>query len=1118
MKPKAIHQFHSGSAVGDAVTNSMIFIQEMLSQLGFTSQIFVENPAPGLEKKLLHYQQLSSNANDIIFIHHSMGHELTDWIESLPGKKILIYHNITPARFFPEDSPFHHYSRIGRQQLRTFLPLMDAAIAVSKTNKEELESLGYKNVTQIPLLMDTEILEQRPWDENIVTNNADIFTILFVGRVAPNKCQQDLISIANRLKNCFHRPFQLVMIGNCDTHCPYYKSLMENIMAAGMEEHIHFTGKIPDNELFGWYRAADLFLCMSEHEGFGVPLIEAMAFNLPVVAFKSSNIPHTMDGAGILVTQKDPSAIAALIKIISTDKALKRAIIKKQKKHVEHFKKHRLIKQLKLFLQKQKIAIPSVTESRSVYNKKPHYQIEGPFETSYSLAVVNRELGFSLNRSTPGSVGLFATEGPGDYRPDKKLINGIPGLKTLWQKGKKGSQANVIIRNLYPPRVSDMDGEINLLYFAWEESGLSQQWVTQFNRHLDGLPVLSEFIKKTLIDNGVSLPITAAGCGMDHIHKEPVIPCPLANQSGFKFLHISSCFPRKGIDILLKAFAGTFTLKDDVALVIKTFPNEHNTIESQVQKIKQRFPGCPPIEIINKDLPPGKIVDLYRQCHALVAPSRGEGFGLPMAEAMWYELPVITTGHGGQMDFCTPETSWLIDFTFQSAQSHMQLFNSVWAEPDEGHLGRLMKQVRNTPKKELQTKLFNAKEIIEGKFTWNHCAKRLQKLEKYIEQAPPLQEKRYLIGWLSSWNTRCGIATYSKFLMDSLDMEIFEPHIFASYSSGDAGYKNTSMTKCWQDHTDQGKELLAALKEKKPDIIIIQFNFGFFNIETLKQIIEFAQEQQLLSIIFFHATKDVNKPDFKASLSTIRTSLAKVDRLLVHGVEDLNRLKSWGLYQNTAIFPHGLQKAPFLPQDDAKKLAQIPHHKIVIASYGFMLPHKGLEALLEAFSILINKHKNLHLLMLNALYPVPESTKTESNCLDLIKKHQLESSVTMKTDFSDDRETLQLLQAATMVVFPYQNTAESVSGAVRYGLATRRAVICTPLDIFNDIGDIIHLLPGTKIKDIVQGLDKLLSQGENVNSKLETQNRYLDEHSWDVLGRRLSGMLKGLLINKYSIE
>ncbi len=1114
MKPKAIHQFHSGSAVGDAVTNSMILIQDMLCQLGFTSQIFVENPAPGLEKTLQHYLKLTPNGDDVLLIHHSMGHELTEWIHSLKGKKILVYHNITPARFFPEESPFHHYSRIGRQQLRIFMPLMDAAIAVSKTNADELENLGYKHIVQIPLLMDTQALVHRPWDDAIVIDNADIFTLLFVGRVAPNKCQKDLITIATRLKNAFHRPFQLIMIGDYDINCPYYQDLIKQIMEAGMEDHVRFTGKVTDHQLLGWYRAADLFLCMSEHEGFGVPLIEAMAFNLPVVAFKSSNIPHTMAEAGILVTEKNHSAIAALIKIISTDRPLRRAIIKKQKKHVENFKRYQLIKQLKQFLMDQGIDIPSPGKEISIQKKTPHYQIEGPFETSYSLALVNRELGFALDRILSGSVGLFATEGPGDYTPNTEAISAIPGLPPLWENGQKASRADVVIRNLYPPRVSDMDGQINLLYFAWEESALSHQWMTQFNRHLDGLPVLSEFVKKTLIDNGVSLPVIAAGCGMDHIHREAMIPCPITSQAAFKFLHISSCFPRKGIDILLKAFAGSFTLNDDVALVIKTFPNIHNTIESQVREIKQQFPDSPPIEIINKDLSSGEVADLYRQCHALVAPSRGEGFGLPMAEAMWYELPVITTGHGGQVDFCTPETSWLIDFTFQPAQTHMALFNSVWAEPDVEHLADLMHQVRCTPKKELQIKLSAAKENIQHKFTWDCCAQRLKQLEKHIEQLPPLDQKKYQIGWLSSWNTRCGIATYSKFLVDALDRDAFDTHIFASYNSGDTGDDKTPITKCWQDHTDDGGSLLSALKKEKPDIVIIQFNFGFFSIETLKQIIEFTHEQEIISIIFFHATKDVNKPNFQASLGSIQKSLAKADRLLVHGINDLNRLKAWGLYKNTAIFPHGIKHAPPISEIDAKRLAQIPTHKIVIASYGFMLPHKGLETLIEAFSELRHKHDNLHLLMINALYPVPESTETKSNCLELIKAHQLENSVTMRTDFSEDEETLQLLQAAAMVVFPYQETAESVSGAVRYGLASRRTVVCTPLDIFNDINDIVHVLPGIGVDDIVQGLDQLLSQENELNSKRGIQNQYLDEHSWRVLGERLSGMLKGFLNNR----
>ena len=222
-------------------------------------------------------------------------------------------------------------------------------------------------------------------------------------------------------------------------------------MAAGMENHVRFTGKVTDLQLLGWYRAADIFLCMSEHEGFGVPLIEAMAFNLPVVAFKSSNIPHTMAESGILVTEKKHAAIAALIKIISTDRPLRRAIIKKQKKHVENFKRYHLIKQLKQFLMDQGIDIPSPGKEISIQDKTSHYQIEGPFETSYSLALVNRELGFALDRIRSGCVGLFATEGPGDYTPDTDAISAIPGLSTLWKNGQKASRADVVIRNLYPP-------------------------------------------------------------------------------------------------------------------------------------------------------------------------------------------------------------------------------------------------------------------------------------------------------------------------------------------------------------------------------------------------------------------------------------------------------------------------------------------------------------------------------------------------------------------------------------------------------------------------------------------------------------------------------------------
>ena len=125
----------------------------------------------------------------------------------------------------------------------------------------------------------------------------------------------------------------------------------------------------------------------------------------------------------------------------------------------------------------------------------------------------------------------------------------------------------------------------------------------------------------------------------------------------FRFLHVSSCFPRKGADILLKAYGQAFTRRDDVTLVIKTFQNPHNEIHRWLAEARAETEEFPEVLIIEDDLTDAQLKSVYEQCQTMVAPSRAEGFGLPMAEAMLSGLAVITTGWSGQLDFCNEKTA-----------------------------------------------------------------------------------------------------------------------------------------------------------------------------------------------------------------------------------------------------------------------------------------------------------------------------------------------------------------------------------------------------------------------------------------------------------------------------
>ena len=186
--------------------------------------------------------------------------------------------------------------------------------------------------------------------------------------------------------------------------------------------------------------------------------------------------------------------------------------------------------------------------------EKLYWHIEGPFDTSYSLAILNRNYALAMD-NLGQNVLLFSTEGPGDYEPDSKFLEKNRLVNKLYQKSKNANESFFICtRNLYPPRVDDVKGAINLLHaYGWEESEFPQQWVNDFNSHLQGITVMSRFVKKILIDNGVKIPITVSGLGLDHIDKIEAEYELITELKKYKILHVSSCFERKGIDILLEA-------------------------------------------------------------------------------------------------------------------------------------------------------------------------------------------------------------------------------------------------------------------------------------------------------------------------------------------------------------------------------------------------------------------------------------------------------------------------------------------------------------------------------------------------------------------------------------
>ncbi len=1103
-RPRAIHQFHAGSAHGDGVTQSMLFTRLLLRQLGFDSEIYCAEIAAELAGDLYPMDAYPDAPDTILLLHHSLGHNYGFWVEALKSRLVMVYHNITPSEFFPAGTVLRGLSELGRKQLADWKDLFVGAVGDSEMNTNELVQAGYKNAVTIPLLVNLDRLRGIEPDRKLKDRLADAFNMIFVGRIAENKCQHDLIKIFGHLRRRLDVPARLVLAGGVTSH-EYLATLEARRAEFDLGDSLEITGKISDEKLAAIYQSAGVFVSMSEHEGFGMPLIEAMSHDVPVIAYNSSSIATTLGEGGILLSEKDHRKTAALIKVLSEEPGLRKRILGGQRRNLQRFEHETLRDALAGFLGgigAEVAGVPPLAARTS-----PEIRLEGPFDSSYSLALVNREFARALHQQGV-DVALHASEGHGDYAPDSGFLAADAEVNGLWMRGQEDPAANVLLRDMYPPRVSGMRAPVNgLSNYAWEESGFPAAYVDAFNRSLTYITVLSQYVKKVLADNGVRVPVTVSGAGVDHLLGIP----PQAfrgdlGPEGFRFLHVSSCFPRKGADVLLEAFGRAFTQADKVSLIIKTFPNIHNDIAVQIDAFRGHFPAAAPVILINEVISEGELADLYQCCDALAAPSRGEGFGLPIAEAMLSGKPVITTAHGGQMDFCTHENAWLVDYHFAYAQTHMGLLNSVWAEPDADDLARKLREVHGAPKEEHRRRAAAGKQGLLAKWRWQDVAARNLQAIKALDAGTALRDMPR-VAWVTTWNVRCGVAAYARAL--SVGIPDGQMIVLANHANEVLAVNENFVTRCWYSGWDDRlDDLYQKICAADSSAAVIQFNFGFFDLASFGRLLTRLAADGVGVHIIFHATADIVRYGNTLSLRTIASQLAQVTRLYVHGIDDLNRLKQLGLIENVVLFPHGVSlpgNVPEITEADNQDSKQI-------ACFGYMLPDKGQLQLIEAFGYLRESYPGLRLLLLNAAYPAPESDLEQSRCRAAIAASPHGAAITLVTDYLTEAEVQASLREADLIVFPYQRSGESSSAAVRFGLASGQPVACTPLPIFQDVAGVTFPLPGITPVDLATGIAALLEDKHRLQAMRDRQTTWLAQHDWQVLSTRLWNIIRGTAV------
>jgi glycosyltransferase involved in cell wall biosynthesis len=258
---------------------------------------------------------------------------------------VLQYHNVTPAHFFaPYDPGIFRIAALGRQELATLAGATDLALGDSDYNRRELAELGFRRTGVLPIAVDTgRLLDAPPHPalEEILRDGLTNF--LFVGRIAPNKRIEDIIRLAEQFKRYIDAQYRFVFVGRTDTVPRYYAAVRALIARYQMlPERFLFPGVVSDWELAAYYRTASVYISMSEHEGFCVPLVEAMAADVPVLAFASTAVPETLGGAGVLFESKDMEYAAELLGQLAFDPDVRAHVIEGQRRRLRDFAEDRL--------------------------------------------------------------------------------------------------------------------------------------------------------------------------------------------------------------------------------------------------------------------------------------------------------------------------------------------------------------------------------------------------------------------------------------------------------------------------------------------------------------------------------------------------------------------------------------------------------------------------------------------------------------------------------------------------------------------------------------------------------------------------------------------------------
>ncbi len=522
--------------------------------------------------------------------------------------------------------------------------------------------------------------------------------------------------------------------------------------------------QVPEQDLPRLHAAANAYVAPSRGEGWGRPQMQAMACGLPVIAtawggnleFMTEENSLLLDIEGLVEIDEraeipfyqgqrwaEPSEdhLVTLLRRVRENPMQAEAIGRRARQDmVESWQWHKVAE------------IPAKrlrTLQASLATRADNYRHDGTIAlrwegaqfVTHSFALINREVCLRMAQDPDLDLSIIPSE-PHQFGAEADPRFAYIANRLNWPLARP---AQVHVRHQWPPNLTPPPEGHWVMIQPWEFGSIPETWIKTMHEQVDQVWAYTTYVRDCYIQSG--LPddrVCVVPPGVDIRKFSPdQLPFRLNTKKRFKFLFVGNTISRKGIDILLDVYTNTFTGDDDVCLVVKDMGgaaiSKGQTAREIIAELKT-VPNTPEIEYLNQTLTDERLAGLYTACDCLVQPYRGEGFALPIAEAMAAGLPVMVTDYGAALDFCSDETAFLIPaevvrFPDKRIGDLETVDYPWWAEPDRHRLGQLMRDVVAGPGLAI-AKAATALAFIRANFTWDHTAETIKSLLKVLHEQP----------------------------------------------------------------------------------------------------------------------------------------------------------------------------------------------------------------------------------------------------------------------------------------------------------------------------------------------------------------------------------------------